>query len=118
MKALNEFLRPEFISRVDEVVYFDPLSREDFEKIAVLMLKELVEPLKEREIDFSWAADAVKALAAKAYGGKRGARDLRNTVRREVEDKIAALLVEHSDDAPHTITVNADGDASVRVDYQ
>ena len=103
---------------MDEVVYFYPLTGENFETIAVLMLKELVEPLKEREIDFSWTPGAVSALAAKAYGGKRGARDLRNTVRREVEDKIAMLLVEHGDDAPHTITVDADGDSSIRVDYQ
>lgn len=118
MKALNEFLRPEFISRVDEVVYFAPLTRENFGKIAGLMLKELVEPLGERGIAFSWSPEAEAALAAKAYGGKRGARDLRNAVRRDVEDRIAMILVEHADDPPKTFSVEADGEKEVKVNYQ
>ncbi len=107
-KALGEFLRPEFISRVDEIVYFRPLKREDYSRIADLMLKELVQPLAERDIAFSWTSEAAAALAAKAFGGKRGARDLRGAVRREVEDKIAALIVEHCDAPLRTIAVSAD----------
>ena len=64
------------------------------------MLGELVEPMKERGIDFSWTPGAAEALAEKAYGGKRGARDLRNVIRREVEDKVASLIVDRCD-APY-----------------
>ena len=118
MKALNDFLRPEFISRVDEVVYFSPLSHGDFTRIADLMLNELVEPLNERGISFTWTPAAAAALAEKAYGGKRGARDLRGAVRREVEDRIAAVLVERCDDLPHAVSVDADGNMSVRLDFK
>ena len=70
MKALTDFLRPEFISRVDEVVYFSPLTFENYCQIADLMLQELVEPLKERGIELTWAQDACKALATKSFGGQ------------------------------------------------
>ena len=92
-KALRQFLRPEFISRVDEVVFFRPLSREDFVAIARLMLEELVEPLSQRGIAFGWTEDALTALADAAHGGKRGARDLRNVTRRQVENVLAAEIV-------------------------
>ncbi|HIW73578.1 MAG TPA: ATP-dependent Clp protease ATP-binding subunit [Firmicutes bacterium] len=120
MKALGEFLRPEFLSRVDEVVYFSPLTRENFARIANLMLGELTGPLEERGIAFSWTPAAAQALAAGAYGGKRGARDLRNAVRRQVEDKIAAILVDNCDNPPTDISVDAadkDGN-SVAVVYR
>ncbi len=93
-KALSDFLRPEFISRVDEIVYFNPLNEEHFCDIAVLMLAELQGPLKERGISLEWEESLPAWLAKRAAGGKRGARDLRNAVRREVEDRIASLLVE------------------------
>jgi len=118
MKALSEFLRPEFISRVDEVVYFSPLTLEHYCKVADLMLKELVEPLRERGIEFSWTQEACQALANKSYGGKRGARDLRNAIRRDVEDNVATNLVEHCDNPPKAITVQADGENSVKLDYR
>ncbi|MDD3692954.1 MAG: ATP-dependent Clp protease ATP-binding subunit [Oscillospiraceae bacterium] len=117
MKALNDFLRPEFISRVDEVIYFAPLTSDDFIRIAELMLNELVEPLKERDIDFSWTPEASAALAKKAFGGKRGARDLRGTIRRQVEDPIASILVDNCDSPPRKITVLADGECSVRIEH-
>lgn len=118
MKALSDFLRPEFISRVDEVIYFAPLTSDDFIRISELMLNELVEPLKERDIEFSWSPEATAALANKAFGGKRGARDLRGTIRRDVEDKIASILVENCDSPPHRITVVADGDKAVKIEHQ
>ena len=121
MKALSEFLRPEFLSRVDEVVYFSPLSRADFARIANLMLGELTGPLEERGIAFSWTPAAADAIAAKAYGGKRGARDLRNTVRRLVEDRIATILVDNCDSPPTAITVDAaeaGGENAVSVVYR
>ncbi len=93
-KALSDFLRPEFISRVDEIVHFDPLTEEHFGDIAVLMLTELQGPLKERGISLTWEDTLPAWLAKRAAGGKRGARDLRNAVRREIEDRLATLLVE------------------------
>ena len=108
LKALAEFLRPEFIGRVDEVVFFRPLSLADFERIAGLMLEELVEPLHDRGVTFSWTPEAQQVLAAKAHGGKRGARDLRNVIRREVEDRIASLIVENCDNPPTVVRLTAD----------
>ncbi|MBQ6830399.1 MAG: ATP-dependent Clp protease ATP-binding subunit [Clostridia bacterium] len=98
-KALSDFLRPEFLSRVDEIVYFAPLTQEDYERIAVLMLTELVSPLAERGITLSWDETVPQTLAAKAFGGKRGARDLRNVIRREAEDAIASMIVDHCDES-------------------
>ena len=110
MKALNEFLRPEFIGRVDEVVVFNDLSQEDYERIAVLMLTELVDPLKDKGISFAWDDAAVSAVARLSVDGPRGARDLRNTIRRNVEDVITEKIV-HSSDCPiKTVNLTADGD--------
>ncbi len=100
-KALCDFLRPEFISRVDEIVYFAPLTQDDYTRIAVLMLTELVAPLAERGIAFSWSDTVPAVLASKAFGGKRGARDLRGVIRREVEDAVATRIVDGCD-APIT----------------
>ena len=107
-KALSDFLRPEFISRVDEIVYFDPLKREDFRRIADLMLGELKQPLSERGIAFSWTEEAAALLAEKAFGGKRGARDLRNAIRREGEDRIASQIVERCDEAIAAIALSVE----------
>ncbi len=93
-KALSDFLRPEFISRVDEIVYFAPLTEKHYADIAVLMLEELQTSLAERAISLKWEDKVPAWLAHRAAGGKRGARDLRNAVRREIEDRIATLLVE------------------------
>ena len=97
MKALEEFLRPEFISRIDEIVIFNRLTEDDFVKIARLILNEYVETLLEKSIKFSYDDKAVKWLAKKSINGKSGARDLRNLIRREVEDKIASIIVEGKD---------------------
>ena len=104
-KALSDFLRPEFISRVDEIVYFDPLTEAHYRDIAVLMLAELQGPLAEKGITFRWSDEVPVWLASKAAGGKRGARDLRNAVRREVEDRLATLLVEHRGEALSALAV-------------
>ncbi len=92
--ALSEFLRPEFLSRLDEIIIFKLLSEEDFTAIAALMLKEYVESLNEKGIRLTFDENAQKCLAKKAYGGKSGARDLRNLIRKEVEDRIASAIVE------------------------
>ncbi len=115
MKALREFLRPEFIGRVDEVVVFTPLSEDDFCKIAVLMLDELKEPLGDKGIEFSYSDEAVKLIASKSVGGKRGARDLRNYIRRNVEDKIAALIIDSIDTPLVSVNVEVkDGELSIK----
>ena len=108
LKALSDFLRPEFLSRVDEVIVFRPLNEEDFERIAHLMLDEYVETLKERKIIFRYDESSTRWLAGHAVGGKSGARDLRNLIRRQVEDRIASLIVEHSEDSVSGISVSAD----------
>ncbi len=105
MKALSDFLRPEFLSRVDEVVYFRPLVAEDYTRIAALLLDELCDPLAERGITFRYDEAVPAALAARAADGKRGARDLRVAIRREVEDKLAMLLVERCEQPPTSVTV-------------
>ncbi len=109
--ALSEFLRPEFLSRLDEIIIFRHLTEDDFVNIAALMLDEYVDTLKEKGIAFTYDKKAQQYLAHKAYGGKSGARDLRNLIRREVEDKIASAIVDMVSgtiSAIHT-TANDDG---------
>lgn len=110
LKALSEFLRPEFISRVDEVVVFNPLTENDFSKIAGLMLNELKSSMELKKIDLTWDDALINALVKKSYGGKYGARDLRKNVRREVEDRIAQLLVDNCDKNITRIALSADGE--------
>ena len=104
-KALSDFLRPEFLGRVDEIAVFNSLTEKDYEKIAVLLLKELQESLREKPIELSWT-DAVPAyLAKKAVGGKRGARDLRNIIRKEIEDKIASIIIDNYEESISAISI-------------
>jgi len=94
MKALSEFLRPEFIARVDEVIVFNSLKKDDFVKIADLMLSEYVPTLEEKHIKFTFDEKVCHLLAEQSCNGASGARDLRNTIRREVEEKIANAMIE------------------------
>ena len=116
LKALGEFLRPEFIGRVDEVVFFQPLSRESYTKIAALMLDELVEPLRERGITLTYTDAACQALAEQAVGGKRGARELRNAIRRQVENRLAEEIVARCEQPFTAVTVDA-VDGAVQLTY-
>ena len=114
LKALREFLRPEFLGRVDEIVVFNDLDEEAFRKIAVLMLDEFKEPLRDKGIAFEYTEDAVAELAKQSVGGTRGARDLRNNIRRKVEDKIAETIIDHIDIPVTSITVDTkDGDVTL-----
>ena len=114
LKALRGFLRPEFLGRVDEIVVFNDLDEEAFRKIAVLMLDEFKEPLRDKGITFEYTEDAVAELARQSVGGTRGARDLRNNIRRKVEDKIAETIIDHIDTPVTSITVEAkDGDVTL-----
>ncbi len=107
MKSLREFLRPEFLGRVDEIAVFNPLTQANFEKIGELMLGELKEPLAEKGISFSYDQAALVLLAQQSFGHKGGARDLRKTIRKDVEDKICTLLVEQYNQQPTVIKVTA-----------
>jgi ATP-dependent Clp protease ATP-binding subunit ClpA len=102
MTALKKFLRPEFIGRVDEIVVFKPLSVDDFRAIAVLMLGEMKEPLKEKGIELSVSDDALETIAEKSHGGKYGARDIRKYIRENIEDKAADIVIK-STEAPVAI---------------
>ena len=117
MKALSEFLRPEFLSRVDETVVFRQLDESDFEKIAHLMLDEYVSTLQEHSIKLIYDEKATVWLAKHAVGGKSGARDLRNLIRRQVEDKIASLIVDNHNEMISGISVTAEEESGIRMDY-
>ena len=110
MKALSDFLRPEFLARVDEVIVFRPLSAEDFQKIAVLMLDEYAVALKEKNISFQYDGKATRWLAEHAHGGKSGARDLRNLIRRQVEDRLAQQIIDSCDNPPAGLLLTAGED--------
>ena len=114
MKALERFLRPEFLGRVDEVIVFNSLSVEDYCRISDLLLGELVEPLMDKGITFSWTDEVSRYIAEKSHGGQRGARDLRNNIRKEIEDAIASIIVENADNNLSTISVDID-DGKVKV---
>ena len=109
MKALREFLRPEFIGRIDEVIVFKPLSLENYEKIADLMLKETASALSERGIALTWDDEALKYVAKKSHGQKYGARDIRRVLRDQVEDPIANMIVD-SDEPVSSIRITAADD--------
>ncbi|MBP3938153.1 MAG: ATP-dependent Clp protease ATP-binding subunit [Clostridia bacterium] len=113
MKALKEFLRPEFIGRVDEIVVFNDLDEDAFKKIAVLMLDEFKGPMQDKAISFTYTDEAVDFLAKKSVGGSRGARDLRNEIRRRVEDKIATKIIDSIDNPVTSITVDVEEDEIV-----
>jgi ATP-dependent Clp protease ATP-binding subunit ClpA len=112
LKALSDFLRPEFLSRVDEIVVFRPLSEADFAVITGLMLNELKSSMELKKIDLRWDELLVGAVVKKSLGGKFGARDLRKNVRREVEDRIAQLLVDTCDRKISGIALSAE-DSSI-----
>ena len=113
LKALEGFLRPEFIARVDEIVVFNPLSAESLSQIAAIMLDELKDSLKERLIEFSYDEGVCKYLADKCGSGKRGARELRNIIRREIENKAVDIIVEKGEGNLNKLTVTADPEITV-----
>ena len=108
MKALRQFLRPEFLGRVDEVVVFKPLSGETLEKIAALMLEEYRPGMEAKGIAYSYTPAALKALTAQCEGGKSGARDLRRIIRKAVEDEAASRIIDGKLAAGGSLTVDAE----------
>ncbi len=93
LRALQDFLRPEFINRVDDIITFRSLDEEDFKSITDLMLRELASVLAERGITLSWDAALVGYLSHKGYSIKFGARNLRRLIQKEIEDKAATLII-------------------------
>ena len=110
MKALGDFLRPEFLGRVDEIVVFRALDENDYTRIAGLLLDEIKGPMQEKGILFGYDEDAARLSAKKSFGDRSGGRAIRRTIRREVEDRIADLLVERAGDPPAMLKVTAEGD--------
>ncbi|MBR4308380.1 MAG: ATP-dependent Clp protease ATP-binding subunit [Oscillospiraceae bacterium] len=94
MKALSQFLRPEFINRVDEIIAFNRLSEEDFRGIAKIMLEELKNNLEERGISLHWEDSIVDYLVRKSYSLTYGARNLRRTIQKDLEDAIAERIID------------------------
>ena len=115
MKALRDFLRPEFLGRIDEIIVFNPLTEENFAGIAGLMLDEMKSPLEEKHISLRYTDEALKTIAHKAYGQKLGARDIRRVIRNEVEDKIAELLIDKGEGAVSAVAISAEN-GEIKVD--
>ena len=101
MKALQQFLRPEFINRVDEIVYFNKLTEENFLPIARLMLDELKASLQEKGLTFIYDDALVEHLVKESYSATYGARNLRRTIQKEVEDVLANAIINSYD---HPVT--------------
>ena len=109
IKGLREFLRPEFISRIDEIVVFRPLDKKDFASIASLMLDEMAESLAEKNITINYDDKVLELIAEKSYGKPYGARDIRRVIRQEVEDQIAEIIIEKVSEISG-IDISADGE--------
>ena len=112
-KALSQFLHPEFLGRVDEVITFKPLSEETLQGIAALMLDEYKPSMEAKGIAYSYTPAALAALVHKSQGGKFGARDLRRTIRKAVEDPVAEKIIDGTLVSGSTLTVDAENDEIV-----
>ena len=116
LKALRDFLRPEFIGRVDEIVVFNPLTEENYARIAEILINDFVPALEERGVHLHVQEGVGAYIAHEAAGGVRGARDIRHYIRKHIEDPIANILVEHYDAAISEIDVNLT-DTGIAVSY-
>ncbi len=96
LKGLKEFLRPEFLGRVDEIVVFNPLSKTNYEEIAKISLSELRNTLFDRGLSFEISDEAVVLIAEEAYKSEGGARNVKRVIRRKIEDSIASILTSRS----------------------
>ena len=97
LKALSEVMRPEFINRIDEIISFHQLTKEDFEKIADIMLSDLKNALNERNIRLTYDGAVLSYLSEKSFSLKYGARNLRRLIQKEIEDKVASIIIQHYD---------------------
>ena len=111
MKALREFLRPEFINRVDEIITFNHLTEENFLGIADIMLAELKQSLRERGLSLTWGDEIRPFLVKKAYSVTYGARNLRRTIQKELEDPISEKIIESFEMPMESIHIAVENDA-------
>ncbi len=112
MKALRDFLRPEFLGRIDDVIVFRPLDEKDFANIAALMLEEMREPLAEKGITLHYDQAALDKIAAEAHGKRSGARDIRRILRERIEDPIAMEIIDNGT-IFHEVNITADDEVQV-----
>ena len=110
MKALREFLRPEFLNRVDEIITFNRLTEENFLGIADIMLRELRDSLSARGLTLTWDETVKTLLVKKAYSALYGARNLRRTIQRELEDPISQAIIDSFERPISAIHILTDGD--------
>ena len=110
MKALGEFLRPEFINRVDEIICFNKLTEENFRSIAALMLGEVRDLMREKGMEFTWDDSVLDYLVKKSYSLTYGARNLRRTIQKDIEDAVASVIVDQRHGDLKGVCLTADGD--------
>ena len=111
LKALGEFLRPEFLNRVDEIVCFNRLTEENFADIAVLMLGEVKEVMQARAIELTWDQSVIDYLVKKGYSTVYGARNLRRLIQKDVEDVIAARMISERGRKLTAVHLTSDGES-------
>ena len=115
MKALREFLRPEFINRVDEIITFNHLTEENFLGIADIMLSELRQSLADRGLTLTWDEQIREYLVKKAYSVTYGARNLRRTIQRELEDPISERIIDSFEHPISALHISVEND-EIRVE--
>ena len=116
LKALRDFLRPEFISRIDEIIVFNPLNESHYADIAGLMLDEMREPLQEKDIKLEYDRKALESIAKEAFGKRYGAREIRRVLRDRVEDVIASEMIDNGT-IFHSVNVTTGGNQNVIVNF-
>ena len=117
MKALNDFLRPEFLNRVDEVICFNQLTEENFRGIAALMLSEVQTVLADKNVALTWDESLIDHLVKEAYSVTYGARNLRRVIQKQIEDELARRIVENHGSPVSAIALSA-ADSKVQIDMQ
>ncbi len=117
IKALNDFLRPEFINRVDEIIYFNRLSEDNFRAISRIMLGELQSSMKEKGIALTYDDSLLDYLIKKSYSVTYGARNLRRFIQKEIEDKVAALIIDNYAKPFKNISLTVDDDKVQLISY-
>ena len=117
MKALRSFLHPEFLNRVDEIITFNHLTREDFLRIADIMLEELRESLKTRELTFTWTDDVRQHLVDSAFSVTYGARNLRRVIQKELEDPVSEAIIDSFEKPISGISARME-DGALKLDIQ
>ncbi len=117
MKALKEFLRPEFLGRVDEIVVFNTLGKPELIKIAEILVEEFRTPLKDKGINLTIGEGVYEIIADMSEDGGRGARDIRRTIRKTVEDEVANILINNAEALVNEIIVTAQ-DGKIKVDFK